>query len=72
MSPAQVASALATRKTVRITYHRGSDTHSVEVVLGGTVLDTIRTGVIIEDLAEHYAADVAFGLGLPIARVDVP
>jgi hypothetical protein len=72
MKPADVTSVLATRRTVRITYSRATELHTVAVVQGDEVLETIREGVIIPELAERYAATAAATRGLDIASLDVP
>jgi hypothetical protein len=73
MNAADVTSALATRKTVRITYSRNLDTYRVDIVRGDDILETIREGVLAEDLAELYATTAArYRDGLDITRLDVP
>lgn len=71
MKPADVTSALATRKTVRVTFSRKTLLHRVDLMVGDDVTDTV---VITsnEDLAEGYAQCAARILGLDIARLDVP
>ena len=71
MTAAEITSALATRKTVRITYFRKSMLHRVDIVLGDAVIDNLVT-TANEDLAEGYARSAARVLGLDITREDVP
>lgn len=72
MKPADVTSALATRKTVRVTYVRSTDSYSVDVVTGDDV-DYERLGWagVSEDRAEEWATIFARIYRLDISRVDV-
>jgi hypothetical protein len=72
MKPADVRSALATRRTVRITYVRSSDSYRVDVVSGDTVIDYLLGDLVTEELAEVFAGATAHALGLDITRLDVP
>jgi hypothetical protein len=72
MKPADVTSALATRRTVRITYVRSTDSYSVDVTNGDDV-DYERLGWagVSEARAEEWAAIFARIYRLDISRVDV-
>lgn len=75
-----VLSALAGRRTVRITYRRAADEFSVAVRQGDEVIErivTVCTGKhfdteAAEAIAEREAASAARCRGLDISRVDVP
>lgn len=72
MTPTQVTSALATRRTVRIAYHRAADTHDVDVVLGEQVDCTIARGITSEHRAEQLATDAGRLFDLDTTRIDLP
>lgn len=74
MNAQQVQSALAARKTVRITYSRTTDQFRVDIVLGDEILDgELGWGPGDEEgFAEEWAAVFARMYDLPITRVDVP
>jgi hypothetical protein len=80
MSPAQVASVLAVRRTVRITYHRDTDFFQVTVRQGDQQLEWITSALPgkgwdlerVEAYIERQAASAARCRGLDISRVDVP
>lgn len=80
MTPVQVASALAARRTVRITYHRNDDSFNLDVVQGEQVIDCLCRAVPsdrwnLEDTEAYMeceAASAARCRGLDISRVDVP
>jgi hypothetical protein len=80
MSPVQVASALAARRTVRITYHRDTDFFQVTVRQGDQQLEWITSALPgkgwdlerVEAYIERQAASAARSRGLDVSRVDVP
>lgn len=80
MTPVQVASALAARRTVRITYHRASDLFEVTVRQGEQQLEWITSALPgkdwdlerVEAYIERQAASAARSRRLDISRVDVP
>lgn len=70
-----VRSALATRRTVRITYRRSTDWHYITVVQGEQPLTNYLPApfaVWPEAHAEQIARELANRLGLDVSRQDVP
>jgi hypothetical protein len=75
-----VQSALAGRRTVRITYHRNDDSFNLDVVQGEWVIDCLCRVVPsdrwnledVEAYVEREAASAARCRGLDVSRVDVP
>jgi hypothetical protein len=80
MKPADVTSALATRRTVRLTYWRSTDTYTITVNLGEQVTQELVTihgghgdGISdAADLADNLAAVIASRRGLDVTSVDLP
>jgi hypothetical protein len=80
MKPADVTSALAARKTVRLTYWRSTDTYTITVNLGEQVAQELVTicgghGDGVSDaayLADSLAARIASRRGLDVTSVDLP
>jgi hypothetical protein len=78
MKPADVTSALAARRTVRVTYSRSADTYTVSFNHGDQVvrvLATIHGGYDLDaaaDLATTVARKVAQRGSLDVTEVDVP
>lgn len=71
MKAAEVASALGTRKTVRITYQRSTETYRVDLCLGRTVLSALDDEITDEGKAETRAAFAALLFGHDTTRLDV-
>lgn len=78
MKPADVISALATRRTVRVTYSRSADTYTITVNLGEQivrVLATIHGGYDLDaaaELATAIARKAAQQGSLDVTERDVP
>lgn len=71
MLASQITSALATRRTVRVTYHRSTETSDVDVVLGEQVEFTIARGITDESRADRLGSDAAHLFDLDVSRLDV-
>jgi CRISPR/Cas system-associated protein Cas7 (RAMP superfamily) len=71
MTAAQINSALATRRVVRIAYSRDTDRYRVDVVLGANIQYTIAIGLADEVTAEAFATNAAQAFGLDVTRLDV-
>jgi hypothetical protein len=73
MTAVDVASALATRRTIRITYSRGLDAHRVEIAIGDLAESFVAQVRGDEgELAECIANAIATDCNLDVTRVDGP
>ena len=70
MTAAQINSALATRRTVRITYSRASDDYRVDVRQGDRIALIVATGITSERNAEGRAQCAARRFDLDVTRLD--
>lgn len=71
MTTAEVTSALAGRKTVRVTYSRSAENYRVDLRLGEKIIIIIATGIDTEKRAEGRAAIAAALHEVDITRRDV-